>query len=114
MMLFRNCTTSHILTFADHSVYVWIQVRLPLTRMSRRRSLKSSESQDGEKKKSKGGFLNLIKRSSKSDKAEKSEKSQAQAASAPGTSLTSAAQNSSISEEPSSPKVAVKSPAPSR
>lgn len=69
----------------------------------RRRSLKSSESQDGEKKKSKGGFLNLIKRSSKSDKAEKSH---AQAAPAPSSSSTS------ISEEPSSPKVAVKSPAP--
>uniref|UniRef100_A0A671Y4F8 Capping protein regulator and myosin 1 linker 1 n=1 Tax=Sparus aurata TaxID=8175 RepID=A0A671Y4F8_SPAAU len=46
-----------------------------------RRSLKSSESQDGEKKKSKGGFLNLIK-------------------------------PSTIPEEPSSPKVALKSPAP--
>uniref|UniRef100_A0A665SX75 Capping protein regulator and myosin 1 linker 1 n=1 Tax=Echeneis naucrates TaxID=173247 RepID=A0A665SX75_ECHNA len=64
---------------------------------SLRRSLKSSESQDGEKKK-KGGFLNLIKRSTKSDKSDKSEKNQA--------TLQSSA------TEPSSPKVAVKSPAP--
>uniref|UniRef100_A0A3B4YK97 Capping protein regulator and myosin 1 linker 1 n=1 Tax=Seriola lalandi dorsalis TaxID=1841481 RepID=A0A3B4YK97_SERLL len=71
-----------------------------VTKMDSKRSLKSSESQDGEKKKSKGGFLNLIKRSSKSDKSDKSEKNQA-------TPLSS-------SSEPSSPKVAVKSPAPDR
>uniref|UniRef100_A0A8C9XT96 Capping protein regulator and myosin 1 linker 1 n=1 Tax=Sander lucioperca TaxID=283035 RepID=A0A8C9XT96_SANLU len=57
-----------------------------VTRMDSKRS-KSSESQDGEKKKSKGGFLNLIK---------------------PYVASTTA----SIPEEPSSPKVAVKSPAP--
>uniref|UniRef100_A0A669DMR5 Capping protein regulator and myosin 1 linker 1 n=1 Tax=Oreochromis niloticus TaxID=8128 RepID=A0A669DMR5_ORENI len=44
-----------------------------VTKMDSKRSLKSSESQDGEKKK-KGGFLNLIKRSSKSDKSDKSDK----------------------------------------
>ncbi|XP_054477478.1 F-actin-uncapping protein LRRC16A-like [Anoplopoma fimbria] len=60
-----------------------------VTRMDSKRS-KSSESHDGEKKKSKGGFLNLIKRSSKSEKAD----------------------TASIPEEPSSPKVAVKSPPP--
>ncbi|XP_075937574.1 F-actin-uncapping protein LRRC16A-like [Anarhichas minor] len=60
-----------------------------VTRMDSKRS-KSSESHDGEKKKSKGGFLNLIKRSTKSEKAD----------------------TASIPEEPSSPKVAVKSPAP--
>uniref|UniRef100_A0A3P8UVS6 Capping protein regulator and myosin 1 linker 1 n=1 Tax=Cynoglossus semilaevis TaxID=244447 RepID=A0A3P8UVS6_CYNSE len=53
-----------------------------VTKMDSKRSMKSSESHDGEKKKSKGGFLNLIKRSSKSDK----------------------------SDKPSSPKLAVKSP----
>uniref|UniRef100_A0A4W5Q6U2 Capping protein regulator and myosin 1 linker 1 n=1 Tax=Hucho hucho TaxID=62062 RepID=A0A4W5Q6U2_9TELE len=38
-----------------------------VTKMDSKRSLKSSDSQDGEKKKSKGGFLNLIKsRTSKS------------------------------------------------
>uniref|UniRef100_A0A3Q2QT46 Capping protein regulator and myosin 1 linker 1 n=1 Tax=Fundulus heteroclitus TaxID=8078 RepID=A0A3Q2QT46_FUNHE len=61
-----------------------------VTKMDSKRSFKSSESQDGEKKKSKGGFLNLIKRSSKSD--------------------NQAAPTSC--EEPSSPKVAVKSPPP--
>uniref|UniRef100_H3CW70 Capping protein regulator and myosin 1 linker 1 n=1 Tax=Tetraodon nigroviridis TaxID=99883 RepID=H3CW70_TETNG len=61
-----------------------------VTRMESKRSQKSSESQDAEKKKSKGGFLNLIKRSSKSDKSDKS----------------------AIPEEPPSPRVALKSPAP--
>ncbi|XP_041649096.1 F-actin-uncapping protein LRRC16A-like isoform X2 [Cheilinus undulatus] len=76
-----------------------------VTKMDSKRSLKSSESQDGEKKKSKGGFLNLIKRSSKSDKSDKSEKSEKNQP----ITLT---QSSTIPEEPSSPKVAVKSPAP--
>lgn len=112
-MTLRHCGTFfHLLI----TVYIFSKsaARLPAYHLwwPRRRSLKSSESQDGEKKKSKGGFLNLIKRSSKSDKAEKSEKSQAQAAAAPNSSASSAAQNASISEEPSSPKVAVKSPAP--
>uniref|UniRef100_A0A3B4ZWT7 Capping protein regulator and myosin 1 linker 1 n=1 Tax=Stegastes partitus TaxID=144197 RepID=A0A3B4ZWT7_9TELE len=44
-----------------------------VTKMDSKRS-KGSDSQDGEKKKSKGGFLNLIKRSSKSDKSDKSDK----------------------------------------
>ncbi|KAI4811557.1 hypothetical protein KUCAC02_014438 [Chaenocephalus aceratus] len=77
-----------------------------VTRMDSKRS-KGSESQDGEKKK-KGGFLNLIKRSTKSDKSDKSEKNQATPA-APGTS--SALAPATIPEEPSSPKVALKSPA---
>ncbi|XP_042345949.1 F-actin-uncapping protein LRRC16A-like isoform X2 [Plectropomus leopardus] len=88
-----------------------------VTKMDSKRS-KGSETQDGEKKKSKGGFLNLIKRSSKSDKsdksdkADKSEKNQA-VPPASGTSLVSAASTpASIPEEPSSPKVALKSPAP--
>uniref|UniRef100_A0A3Q1G925 Capping protein regulator and myosin 1 linker 1 n=1 Tax=Acanthochromis polyacanthus TaxID=80966 RepID=A0A3Q1G925_9TELE len=72
-----------------------------VTKMDSKRS-KNSESQDGEKKKSKGGFLNLIKRSSKSDKSDKSDKSEKNQAAA------------ASSEEPSSPKVAVKSPAPDR
>uniref|UniRef100_A0AAX7VPH0 CARMIL C-terminal domain-containing protein n=1 Tax=Astatotilapia calliptera TaxID=8154 RepID=A0AAX7VPH0_ASTCA len=67
-----------------------------VTKMDSKRSLKSSESQDGEKKK-KGGFLNLIKRSSKSDKSDKLDKSEK-------------IQPSVIPEEPSSPKVAIKSP----
>ncbi|XP_035019799.2 F-actin-uncapping protein LRRC16A isoform X2 [Hippoglossus stenolepis] len=79
-----------------------------VTKMDSKRSLKNSESQDGEKKKSKGGFLNLIKRSTKSDKADKSEKNQT----TPLSSGTSSAPASTIPEEPSSPKVAVKSPAP--
>ncbi|KAK5922579.1 hypothetical protein CgunFtcFv8_019827 [Champsocephalus gunnari] len=80
-----------------------------VTRMDSKRS-KGSESQDGEKKK-KGGFLNLIKRSTKSDKADKSDKSEKNQATpaAPGTSSASAP--ATIPEEPSSPKVALKSPA---
>ncbi|XP_053743211.1 F-actin-uncapping protein LRRC16A-like isoform X2 [Synchiropus splendidus] len=80
-----------------------------VTKMDSKRSLKSSESQDGEKKKSKGGFLNLIKRSTKSDKSDKSDKSEKiqvplVSSGTPG--------GPSILEEPSSPKVVVKSPAP--
>ncbi|KAM3873708.1 F-actin-uncapping protein LRRC16A-like [Diretmus argenteus] len=91
-----------------------------VTKMDSKRSfLKSSDSQDGEKKK-KGGFLNLIKsRSSKSDKADKSDKSDKSEKSqgAPASSGTSSASVTStpaptIPEEPSSPKLAVKSPAP--
>lgn len=79
-----------------------------------RRLLRSSESQDGEKKKSKGGFLNLIKRSSKPDKSEKSEKNQAPPPSSgtSGTVSVASVSTSSIAEEPSSPKVPIKSPAP--
>lgn len=75
-----------------------------------RRSQKSSESQDAEKKKSKGGFLNLIKRSSKADKSDKSQV----APSALGPSLASSATapQSAIPEDPSSPRAALKSPAP--
>ncbi|KAM7420433.1 hypothetical protein PAMA_014922 [Pampus argenteus] len=87
-----------------------------VTKMDSKRSLKSSESQDGEKKKSKGGFLNLIKRSSKSDKSDKSDKSEKNQATAPssGTSSSSVGSTpaSTIPEEPPSPKVAVKSPVP--
>ncbi|KAM7382642.1 hypothetical protein PAMP_002365 [Pampus punctatissimus] len=87
-----------------------------VTKMDSKRSLKSSESQDGEKKKSKGGFLNLIKRSSKSDKSDKSDKSEKNQATAPssGTSSSSVSSTpaSTIPEEPPSPKVAVKSPVP--
>ncbi|XP_075937578.1 F-actin-uncapping protein LRRC16A-like isoform X3 [Anarhichas minor] len=98
-----------------------------VTRMDSKRS-KSSESHDGEKKKSKGGFLNLIKRSTKSEKADKSDKSEKNQTTPPvsgkseknqatnpasGTSsATVASTAASIPEEPSSPKVAVKSPAP--
>ncbi|XP_039661914.1 F-actin-uncapping protein LRRC16A-like isoform X3 [Perca fluviatilis] len=88
-----------------------------VTKMDSKRS-KSSESQDGEKKKSKGGFLNLIKRSAKSDKADKSDKSdksEKNQATPPASGPSSASVGSttaSIPEEPSSPKVAVKSPAP--
>lgn len=76
-----------------------------------KRSSKGSESHDGEKKK-KGGFLNLIKRSSKdkpdkSDKSDKSEKSEKNHS----PSVSSTTSSSSIPEEPSSPKVALKSPA---
>uniref|UniRef100_A0A8C9XRJ5 Capping protein regulator and myosin 1 linker 1 n=1 Tax=Sander lucioperca TaxID=283035 RepID=A0A8C9XRJ5_SANLU len=73
---------------------------------------------DGEKKKSKGGFLNLIKRSAKSDKADKSDKSdkseknQATPPASGPSSAYVASTTASIPEEPSSPKVAVKSPAP--
>ncbi|KAM8870699.1 F-actin-uncapping protein LRRC16A-like isoform 9-T9 [Spinachia spinachia] len=98
-----------------------------VTRMDSKRS-KSSESHDGEKKRSKGGFLNLIKRSSKSEKADKldkseknqatppvsgkSEKNQATNPAAGTSSATVASTPASITEEPSSPKVLVKSPAP--
>ncbi|XP_057689963.1 F-actin-uncapping protein LRRC16A-like isoform X1 [Corythoichthys intestinalis] len=82
-----------------------------VTKMDSKRSMKSSESHDGEKKKSKGGFLNLIKRSSKSDKSEKLEKNQVTPSSL-ATSSGSLVSVSSIAEEPSSPKAAVKSPAP--
>ncbi|XP_068591580.1 F-actin-uncapping protein LRRC16A-like isoform X2 [Cebidichthys violaceus] len=101
-----------------------------VTRMDSKRS-KSSDSHDGEKKKSKGGFLNLIKRSTKSEKADKSDKSdkseknqatppilgkseknQATNPASGTSSATVASTPASIPEEPSSPKVAVKSPAP--
>ncbi|CAI5663208.1 unnamed protein product [Oreochromis niloticus] len=85
-----------------------------VTKMDSKRSLKSSESQDGEKKK-KGGFLNLIKRSSKSDKSDKSDKldkSEKIQATLTSSGPSPSAQASVIPEEPSSPKVAVKSPAP--
>ncbi|KAF6725438.1 Leucine-rich repeat-containing protein 16A [Oryzias melastigma] len=87
-----------------------------VTKMSSRRFLRSSDSQDGEKKKSKGGFLNLIKRSSKSDKADKSDKSEKNQA-APASSGSSSGSAASapthiIPEEPSSPKMGAKSPAP--
>ncbi|XP_013125919.1 F-actin-uncapping protein LRRC16A isoform X4 [Oreochromis niloticus] len=85
-----------------------------VTKMDSKRSLKSSESQDGEKKK-KGGFLNLIKRSSKSDKSDKSDKldkSEKIQATLTSSGPSPSAQASVIPEEPSSPKVAVKSTAP--
>ncbi|XP_063344547.1 F-actin-uncapping protein LRRC16A-like [Pelmatolapia mariae] len=85
-----------------------------VTKMDSKRSLKSSESQDGEKKK-KGGFLNLIKRSSKSDKSDKSDKldkSEKIQATLTSSGPSPSAQASVIPEEPSSPKVAVKSLAP--
>ncbi|XP_023819932.1 F-actin-uncapping protein LRRC16A isoform X2 [Oryzias latipes] len=87
-----------------------------VTKINSRRFLRSSDSQDGEKKKSKGGFLNLIKRSSKSDKSDKSDKSEKNQA-APTSSGSSSASAASplthiIPEEPSSPKTAAKSPAP--
>uniref|UniRef100_A0A1A7XE59 Leucine rich repeat containing 16A n=1 Tax=Iconisemion striatum TaxID=60296 RepID=A0A1A7XE59_9TELE len=81
-----------------------------VTKMDSKR-LKSSDSQEGEKKKSKGGFLNLIKRSSKSEKSDKSEKNQAASASC-ATSSVASPSGSTIPEEPCSPKGAVKSPAP--
>ncbi|XP_056618298.1 F-actin-uncapping protein LRRC16A-like isoform X2 [Triplophysa dalaica] len=79
----------------------------------KRSSLKSSESQDGDKKREsrKGGFLNLIKsRSSKDkdkDKEKDKEKNQASAAS-PAPSQTAPV----AAEEPSSPKGPVRSPPP--
>ncbi|KAM9807205.1 F-actin-uncapping protein LRRC16A-like isoform 1-T1 [Syngnathus typhle] len=85
-----------------------------VTKMDSKRSIKGSESHDGEKKKSKGGFLNLIKRSTKSDKSEKLEKLEKNQVtpSSSATSSTSLVSVSSIAEEPSSPKSTVKSPAP--
>ncbi|XP_077431257.1 F-actin-uncapping protein LRRC16A-like isoform X2 [Vanacampus margaritifer] len=85
-----------------------------VTKMDSKRSMKSSESHDGEKKKSKGGFLNLIKRSSKSDKSDKLEKIEKNQVtpSSSGTSSNSLVSVSSIAEEPSSPKSTVKSPTP--
>ncbi|TWW79458.1 F-actin-uncapping protein LRRC16A [Takifugu flavidus] len=81
-----------------------------VTKIESKRSLKGSESQDIEKKKSKGGFLNLIKRSSKSDKSDKSQTAPSVLGASSATSATAPA--SSIPEEPSSPRVALKSPAP--
>lgn len=73
-----------------------------------RRSLKTSDSQDGEKKKSKGGFLNLIKsRTSKSSDKDKSEKNQ----STPAPAQTPAPVTT-VPEGPSSPKASLKSQAP--
>nr|XP_057941349.1 F-actin-uncapping protein LRRC16A-like isoform X1 [Doryrhamphus excisus] len=85
-----------------------------VTKMDSKRFMKTSESHDGEKKKSKGGFLNLIKRSSKSDKSDKSDKSEKNQVTPPSsaTSTASLASASIIPEEPSSPKSTVKSPAP--
>ncbi|XP_034031124.1 F-actin-uncapping protein LRRC16A-like isoform X2 [Thalassophryne amazonica] len=83
-----------------------------VTKIDSKRSLKNSESQDGEKKKSKG-FLNLIKRSSKSDKADKTDKSEKNQPLPPSSGTSSAsAPASAIPEESSSPKVAVKNTAP--
>ncbi|KAL0963365.1 hypothetical protein UPYG_G00305400 [Umbra pygmaea] len=83
-----------------------------VTKMDSKRSLRTSDSQDGEKKKSKGGFLNLIKsRSSKSDK-DKSEKNPpgpALVASAPVATITPV---TPVPEEPPSPKASLKSQAP--
>lgn len=81
----------------------------------KRSSLKSSESQDGDKKREsrKGGFLNLIKsRSSKDkDKDKEKEKSQASAA-APASSPASSHTAPLAAEEPSSPKGPIRSPPP--
>ncbi|KAJ8394632.1 hypothetical protein AAFF_G00044350 [Aldrovandia affinis] len=74
---------------------------------TKRPSLKTSDSQDGEKKRDsrKGGFLNLIKsRSSKSDKS--------QAAPAPPPAPAPVATAATATEEPPSPKGPVRSPAP--
>ncbi|XP_041942504.1 F-actin-uncapping protein LRRC16A-like isoform X2 [Alosa sapidissima] len=89
---------------------------------NKRPSLRSSDSQDGEKKK-KGGFLNLIKsRSSRSDKSHAASSPAPAPAPAPAAATTSGPSASSstpasapastplILEEPSSPKV--RSPAP--
>uniref|UniRef100_A0A6Q2X0Z4 CARMIL C-terminal domain-containing protein n=1 Tax=Esox lucius TaxID=8010 RepID=A0A6Q2X0Z4_ESOLU len=62
-----------------------------VTKMDSKRSLKSSDSQDGERKRSKGGFLNLIKSRS---------------------SNPAPAPVASVPEEPSSPKAPLKSQAP--
>ncbi|CAL8260590.1 unnamed protein product [Boreogadus saida] len=69
-----------------------------VAKMDSKRALKSSDSQDGEKKKSKG-FLNLIKsRTSKSDKSPQASASGSPAVTPP------------IPEEPASPKMGLKSP----
>ncbi|XP_045575272.1 F-actin-uncapping protein LRRC16A isoform X3 [Salmo salar] len=79
-----------------------------VTKMDSKRSLKTSDSQDGEKKKSKGGFLNLIKsRTSKSSDKDKSEKNQ----STPAPAQTPAPVTT-VPEGPSSPKASLKSQAP--
>ncbi|CAL8289179.1 unnamed protein product [Merluccius merluccius] len=84
-------------------------------KMDSKRSLKSSDSQDGEKKKSKGGFLNLIKsrtsKADKSDKTDKSEKSEkSQTSTMPASASGPSAPTPPIPEEPASPKAALKSP----
>ncbi|CAL8248494.1 unnamed protein product [Lota lota] len=80
-----------------------------VAKMDSKRSLKSSDSQDGEKKKNKGGFLNLIKsRTSKADKLDKAEKSEKSLGSPQASA--SAAPTPPIPEEPASPKTALKSP----
>lgn len=84
----------------------------------RRPSLKSSESQDGDKKREsrKGGFLNLIKsRSSKHDKEKDKDKDKERnQGSAPAQShipSTAVSQAASLAEEePSSPKSTIRSP----
>ncbi|KAM9404120.1 F-actin-uncapping protein LRRC16A-like isoform 1-T1 [Salvelinus alpinus] len=79
-----------------------------VTKMDSRRSLKTSDSQDGEKKRSKGGFLNLIKsRTSKSSDKDKSEKNQ----STPAPAVTPAPVTT-VPEGPSSPKTSLKNQAP--
>ncbi|XP_055083820.1 F-actin-uncapping protein LRRC16A-like isoform X2 [Periophthalmus magnuspinnatus] len=82
-----------------------------VSKLDSKRSSKSSESHDGEKKK-KGGFLNLIKRSSKDkpDKPDKSDKSDKSEKNHP-IAISTTTSSSSIPEEPSSPKVALRSPA---
>ncbi|KAL2101937.1 hypothetical protein ACEWY4_003698 [Coilia grayii] len=92
---------------------------------NKRPSLRSSDSQDGEKKK-RGGFLNLImSRSSRSDKSHAAAPAPAPAPAPTPASTTSASASASTStlasappstpvilEEPSSPKGPVRSPAP--
>ncbi|KAL7886766.1 hypothetical protein AOLI_G00044870 [Acnodon oligacanthus] len=79
----------------------------------KRPSLKSSDSQDGEKKRDsrKGGFLNLIKsRSNKSDKEKEKEKEKLQT-SILSSSPVPAQSAPQVSEDQSSPKASVRSPA---
>ncbi|XP_052002838.1 F-actin-uncapping protein LRRC16A-like isoform X3 [Xyrauchen texanus] len=80
----------------------------------KRSTLKSSESQDSDKKREsrKGGFLNLIKsRSNKYDKDKDKEKNQASAPSPAPTPSPALSQTAPLAlEEPSSPKGPVRSP----
>nr|XP_055065406.1 F-actin-uncapping protein LRRC16A-like isoform X5 [Misgurnus anguillicaudatus] len=81
----------------------------------KRSSLKSSESQDGDKKPRKGGFLNLIKSRSNKDKDKEKDKDKNQssaAAQAPTPSPVPSQAAPLAAEEPSSPKASVRSPPP--
>lgn len=101
----------------DEGVEEFFSKRVTKVNDHKRSSLKSSESQDGDKKREsrKGGFLNLIKSRSSKDKDKEKDKDKNQssaAAQAPTPSPVPSQAAPLAAEEPSSPKGSVRSPPP--